>query len=91
MSCSDVPWCASSQNYSPRRAECQIVITLTSWELDFYLLLNTSKIIFMVAKVFKGILKTWSLGTRGLKEVKREIINRPNMVLHSLKQTQHIK
>ena len=56
----------------PGRAECQIVITLTSWELNFYLLLNTSKIIFMVAKVFKGILKTWSLGTRGLKEIREK-------------------
>lgn len=56
----------------PGRAECQIVITLTSWELNFYSLLNTSKIIFMVAKVFKGILKTWSLGTRGLKKVREK-------------------
>jgi hypothetical protein len=46
----------------PGRALCETAITLMSQGLNSYLLLNTSTIVSVVAKVFKGILKTWSLG-----------------------------
>ena len=68
-------------------SQLQAAITLTSREVNSYLPLNTSTIIFVVMKVFEGILKTWSLGTGEDAGRKRATAS---SVPHSLKQTQPV-
>lgn len=88
---SELPCRASSLNYSPRKGKVSdsndphvsgTKFLFTSQHLQNY---------FCGCKSFQGHIEDLEPGDGVAEGSKREIINRPDVVLHSLKQTQHIK
>ena len=91
MSCSEVPWCASSRNYSPRKGRVSDSNNPHVLGTKFLFTSQHQQNYFHGCKSFQGHTEDLEPGDKGAEGNKREIINRPNVVLHSLKQTQHIK
>ena len=91
ISCSEVPCCASSRNYFPRKGRVSDSNNPHVLGTKFLFTSQYRQNYFHGCKSFQGHTEDLEPGDKGAEGSKREIINRPNLVLHSLKQTQHIK